>query len=155
MRRSRRGDRGQVAGIEVLPFGLLIFIAGGLLLVNIWGVVDAKFAVDAAARNAVRHVVESAQADVSTATLADEARTVALETLDDHGREQPATVRLDSPGGTLNRCQRATVTVTTHLPAIRLPFIGGFGRGFTVTSSHSEIVDPTRAGVGGRAGCIQ
>src|SRR5690606_2186473 len=46
---TRRGERGQVAGIEALPFGLLIFVAGTLLVVNIWGVVDTKFAADTAA----------------------------------------------------------------------------------------------------------
>ena len=40
----RRGERGQAGGMEVLPFGLLVFVAGTLLLVNIWGVVDTKFA---------------------------------------------------------------------------------------------------------------
>ncbi|MGV3758684.1 MAG: hypothetical protein ACO1PW_03960 [Actinomycetota bacterium] len=49
-----RGDRGQVAGIEAIPFGLLIFVLGGLLLANAWAVVDAKLATDAAAREAVR-----------------------------------------------------------------------------------------------------
>ena len=49
-----RGDAGQVGGIEALPFGLLIFVVGSLLIANAWAVVDAKFATDAAARQAVR-----------------------------------------------------------------------------------------------------
>ena len=54
-----RGDAGQVGGIEALPFGLLIFVVGSLLIANAWAVVDAKFATDAAARQAVRTFVEA------------------------------------------------------------------------------------------------
>ena len=32
----RRSDRGQVGGIEVLPFGLLVFVVGTLLVANVW-----------------------------------------------------------------------------------------------------------------------
>ena len=44
--RARRcaGDAGQVGGIEALPFGLLIFVVGTLLIANAWAVIDAKFA---------------------------------------------------------------------------------------------------------------
>ena len=56
--RRCRGDAGQVGGIEALPFGLLVFVVGALLIANAWAVVDAKFATDAAARQAVRTFVE-------------------------------------------------------------------------------------------------
>ena len=40
------------------------------------------------------------------------------------------------------------------MPALTLPWIGGYGHGFTVTSTHSELVDPFRNGVPGSAeGC--
>ena len=45
MRRMRRwdglmaDDRGQVGGIEALPFGLLVFVVGALLVANAWAVV--------------------------------------------------------------------------------------------------------------------
>jgi hypothetical protein len=48
-----------MAGIEALPFGFLVLVAGSLLLANAWAVVDAKFAASAAAREAVRVYVES------------------------------------------------------------------------------------------------
>ncbi|MGZ4694068.1 MAG: hypothetical protein ACXWA3_10620, partial [Acidimicrobiales bacterium] len=54
---DRRDDRGQLAGIEVLPFGVLVFVVGALLITNAWAVVDAKIAVDAASREAVRTYV--------------------------------------------------------------------------------------------------
>ena len=38
-----------------------------------------------------------------------------------------------------------------EVPALSLPFIGGFGRApFRVRSTHSELVDPFRSGVAGR-----
>lgn len=151
----RHGERGQVAGIEVLPFGLLVFIAGALLLTNIWGVVDAKFAAGAAAREATRHVVESARTDVDPATIRVGATDIARQTLDDHGRPGPATVTVTPDAAALSRCQRVQVTVATEVPAIRIPFIGGFGRPFAIVATHSELVDPTRSGVGGRADCVR
>lgn len=154
-RRTARGDRGQVAGIEVLPFGLLVFVAGGLLLTNIWGVVDAKFAAGAAAREATRYVVESARADVDPATIRAGAASVARQTLDDHGRTSPAEVTVRPDAAALTRCQRIEVTVSTEVPAIRIPFIGGYGEPFDIVATHSELVDPTRSGVAGKADCIQ
>ncbi len=151
----RTGDRGQVAGIEALPFGLLVFIAGTLLLVNIWGVVDAKFATDAASREATRYVVESARLDRDPTTIRAGAEAVAKRTLEDHGRQRPPTVRIRPEGVRLERCDRIQVTVATHVPAIRLPFFGGFGEAFEIVATHSELVDPTRSGLDGRADCIQ
>ncbi len=150
-----RGERGQVAGIEVLPFGLLIFVAGGLLLTNMWGVVDAKFAADAAAREATRYVVESARSDVDPAIVRSGAVDVARQTLDDHGRAGPADVVVSPDAAALTRCQRIQVTVSTEVPAIRIPFIGGFGDPFDIVATHSELIDPTRSGVGGRAECLR
>ena len=49
------------------------------------------------------------------------------------------------------RCARATFRASYHVPALSLPLIGGYGRGFEVTSSHSELVDPFRDGVPGDA----
>lgn len=154
-RRVRRSDRGQVAGIEVLPFGLLVFVVGALLVTNLWGVVDAKFAADAAAREAARYVVESADAGVDPAVVRGRAEDVARQTLDDHGRRGPVTVSVTPSSGPLQRCERVVVAVAIEVPAVRIPFVGGFGEPFAVTASHGELVDPTRSGVGGRADCIR
>ncbi|MGH2685611.1 MAG: hypothetical protein ACRDJP_09115, partial [Actinomycetota bacterium] len=73
-----QGDRGQVAGIEALPFGVLIFVVGALLVTNVWGVIDAKLAATSAAREAARAFVEAADAasaERSAALAADEAIT--------------------------------------------------------------------------------
>lgn len=152
---ASHGERGQVAGIEVLPFGLLIFIAGALLLTNMWGVVDSKFATDAAAREATRYIVESARADADPSTIRSGATEIARQTLADHGRTGPAQVEVEPDAVALTRCLRVQVTVRTEVPAIRIPFIGGYGEPFDIVATHSELVDPTRSGVAGRADCIQ
>ena len=153
--RVRRGDRGQAGGMEVLPFGLLIFVGGALLLVNIWGVVDTRFAADAAAREATRWVVESAGRGVSAEAVRGGATTVAEATMADHGKRSPVEVVVDPPGAAFVRCEHIRVTVQTSVPAIRLPFLGGFGEPFEVRATHAELVDPTRSGVDGVATCIE
>jgi hypothetical protein len=155
---DRGDDRGQVGGIEVLPFGLLVFVVGTLLAANAWAVIDAKLAVDAAARQAVRHFVEAdvaAAGDFGDAEAA--ARRAGYDALAAHGREAArATVELtglESAGGRtgFTRCARATFTATYEVPVLKLPWIGGFGAGLDVAGRHSELIDPYRDGVPGSA----
>jgi hypothetical protein len=153
--RRGRGERGQAGGMEVLPFGLLIFVGGALLIANIWGVVDAKFATDAAAREAARWVVEAADQASSAEKLSDGATRIATDTMADHGRTGPVHVEVGPPGASFVRCERIEVTVAVEVPAIRLPFVGGFGDAFHVRATRGELIDPTRSGVDGLATCIQ
>lgn len=145
-----RDDRGQFAGIEALPFGVLIFVVGSLLVVNAWAVLDAKTAVTAAARDAARTYVE-APPDHATAEALAVARARAV--MAGHGRD-PDRVVVDvvNPAGAYLRCTRVTATASYRLPAVRLPLIGGYGRGFEVRSAHSEVIDPWRDDVPG-TGC--
>jgi len=152
------GDAGQVAGIEAIPFGILVFVVGALLVANLWAVVDAKSAVDAAAREATRSYVEAQVDGATTASAAaDSAVDAGLAALEARGRDpSQATVELtalDGVGGQsgFTRCARATFTASYQVPALTVPWIGGFGDGFTVTSRHSELVDPFRSGVPGSA----
>lgn len=149
------GERGQVAGIEALPFGLLVFIGGVLLLVNIWAVVDAKFAADAAAREASRFVVESAAIGRDPGGLRRDAGRIAAQVMRDHDHDRPVTVLVHTLGSQFERCDRVEVSVRTDVPAIRIPFVGGYGDGFAIEAVHSELVDPTRSGVDGEATCIR
>jgi hypothetical protein len=160
---DRLDDRGQMGGIEALPFGLLIFVVGTLLVVNAWAVVDAKLATDAAARQATRRFVEAPVVDASGVRDAEADAVVAgLDALAaegrDPGRATVALTALEPPSGSRGgsssyvRCARATFTATYEVPALTLPWIGGYGDGFGVTSSHSELIDPFRNGVPGEAG---
>lgn len=144
LRARLRDDRGAVAGIEVLPFGFLILVAGTLLVVNAWAVVDAKFAVDAAAREATRAYVEAPDA----ASALDAAHRRAMEALSAHGRDDVDRVRLElnTPEGH-GRCRRVLVTVVYRVPALTIPFVGGFGGSIDSTSTHTEVVDPYRDGL--------
>jgi hypothetical protein len=149
-RRGRlQGDRGQVGGIEALPFGLLVFVVGGLLLANAWAVVDAKLATDAAAREATRAFVEAP--DLAAALEAADA--AARQSVNAHGRDgDRAEVAPIGPVG-FARCERVTIEVAYDIPAITLPLVGGWGSSpFPVRSRHSEVVDPFRSGVPGEAG---
>jgi hypothetical protein len=145
-----RDDGGQVAGIEAVPFGILIFVIGALLVANAWAVIDVKMTVTSAARDAARTYVESAD-HASGRARADEA---AREAVTAHGRNADK-VSIDGPtsASEFARCNRITFTVSYPVPALTLPFIGGFGNGFTVRSTHSEIVDPFRNDVPGEAVC--
>jgi hypothetical protein len=154
----RSDDRGQMGGVEALPFGVLIFVIGTLLIVNAWAVVDAKLATDAAAREATRRFVEAPVVDASGVRDAEaSAVTDGLDALAasgrDPGRGAVALTGLAAPGGGDGyvRCARATFTASYQVPALTLPWIGGYGGGFEVTSSHSELVDPFRNGVPGEA----
>lgn len=149
--RRATGDRGQAGGAEVIPLALLTFVIAMLVVVNAWGAVDADLATTSAAREAVRAFVEAP--DESTAF--DSATAAAQLAIAGHGRSVGSTsisVRyLDDAGW--GRCSRVAVTVRHPMPAIRVPVIGGYGHGFDVVATDSEIIDPYRAGVGGDARC--
>jgi len=102
-------DRGQLAGIEALPFGVLTFVVGMLLVVNAWGVVDAKQATTSAAREAVRAYVEAP--DEATAVAA--AEEAARRSMEGHGRDSSrTTVEIrHADGRPFGRCTRVAVTV--------------------------------------------
>lgn len=143
-----RGERGAVGGLEALPFSVLIFVAGSLLLLNAWGVIDAKFAVTSAAREATRTYAEAA--DPASGDAA--ARRTARDAIASYGRD-PDRLELRGPRGAFVRCARVSYTATYPVPAIRVPFVGGFGHGFDVTATHTERIDDLRSGLPGEARC--
>ena len=145
-----RGDRGQVGGIEVLPFGFLLFVSLTLFLVNVWGVVDAKLAVTSAAREAARAFVEAP----TIGDGATEAQFRAEEALAAFGRAgERATVEAPHLPDGFARCARVTMAVSYDVPALSMPFIGGFGAITTVRSTATELIDPFRDELPGEATC--
>lgn len=149
--RHRAGRRladetGAVGGFEALPFGFLVFVIGVLLLVNAWGVVDAKLAAAAAAREAARAFVESSEP--AAAGALGQAEAAATAAIEGH-KENPGTWSVRPEGRLeLRRCAPATFVVDYDVPTFQLPWIGGFG-GSVITASarHTEIVDPYRSGL--------
>lgn len=131
-----------MAGVESVVFGLFTFVVCVLLVTNAWAVVDAKLAVAAAAREATRAYVE-APAGSDPAALADAA---ARQSVGDTGRD-PQRLVVTLLQGTFTRCSRVRFEASYEVAALRLPWIGGYGRGFTARARHGEVVDPFRTGV--------
>ncbi len=145
-RRRWADDAGFVGGFEALPFGFLVFVVGVALLINAWGVIDAKLATSAAAREAARAFVESPAGDAGAALL--EARWAAAEAVEGHKADVGRWEVRTEGSAELRRCARVTFVVSYDVPTFRLPWIGGFGGSvITTTGRHSEVVDPYRDGL--------
>lgn len=148
-RPSRDAEDGLVGGVEVLPFGFLVFVAGALLIANAWAVIDAKMTVNAASREAGRAYVEAD--DVGEAE--DAAAAAALQTVENAGRD-PDRLRLTDNDPAFVRCEVVIHEATYDVPALSIPFIGGFGSGFAVRGSHREMIDPFATGLGEEHSCV-
>lgn len=146
--RAEDREAGQVAGIEVLPMALLVFVVGSLLLANAWAVIDAKMAASAAAREAARTYAEL-PADASATVGWARAEAAAGDAFAAY--EVPAARTRVRPVGepVALRCARIVVEARVDVPVISLPWIGGFGDGLSVRARHSELVDPYRSGLSG------
>lgn len=146
----RRDERGQVAGLEGLVFGVLLFMFGTLLVVNAWAVVDAKLAASAAAREATRAFVEAGSPEAAVA----DAEGAGRRAFAGYGRSTDrAELRLVE--GALARCVPVTFEAAYRLPALQVPVLGGLGEGFRVAARHSEVVDPHRSGLGDGGDCAR
>lgn len=142
MSERRTSERGAAGGFEVLPFGMLVFVAGTLLLTNAWAVIDGTLAASAAAREATRAFVESTT-DAEQAAL-----TAARATIEGHGRDPARAEVIWDVGPDHRRCAVNTIVVRYRVPTFTVPFIGAFGSGVIETSGrHTEIVDPYRGGL--------
>lgn len=131
-----------------MVLGVLVFVAGVLIVANAWGVLDAKLAASSAAREAARAYVEAASGpDAESA-----AQAAALEAMQGHGRS-PARTTVTLVDGSFARCQRVTFEVRYPVPMLTVPFLGSAGTGFTARARHSEVVDPYRSGIPGAAHC--
>lgn len=140
---GRLADERGTGGFEVLPFGVLVFVVGTLLVANAWAVVDATYAASAAAREAARAYVESPSG--TEAAIA--ARAAAAEAITGHGRSVDR-MALTITGERFHRCARVIVEVAYDVPVVALPWSVGFTAGrITARARHSELVDPYRSHV--------
>lgn len=151
-RRRLRGDDGQAGGFEMLAFGLLIFVAGTLLVASAWASVDCKLALSAATRDAARAYVEAPDGPTAEARATEAARAA----LAGQGRD-PAKLRdftITAEDGGFGRCARVVVRAGYPLPKLSVPWIGGgTGDGIVMHATHSELVDPYRSGLPGASRC--
>lgn len=139
-RQRLNDDRGVVAGSDTLIFGVLAFVLGSLLILNVWAVIDTAFATSAASREAARIYVESDDAGTAWANSQQRAK----EVMTDYGRNRATQVTRTSTG--FERCAVVTITVSHDVPFVQLPIFGTFGSLTTITSSHSERIDAYRSG---------
>ena len=144
---------GFVAGLEALAFGVLIFAIGTLIVLNGWAVVDAKFASNAAAREAVRAVVE-APAGTPTSDLHQRATGAAHQAFAAHGHE-PGRVDVTPEGPlTLERCAEISIATSVQVSSVIVPGVMETPE-WNVSSRYQQVVDPFRSGleVEGWDGC--
>ncbi len=141
-------ERGVVGGVEVLPFGMLVFVTGTLILANLWAVVDAKLAVETAAREAGRAYAEAPD----QATASSEAGRAAREAMAGAGRNPDRLVLARSTSAFV-RCAVVEHRASYRIPSVTVPFLGGLGHGATVVGRHRDVLDPFRAGLGGPGAC--
>jgi hypothetical protein len=146
-----RGEPGFVAGAEALVLGVLVFVLGSLVVMNGWAVLDARFAAAAAAREAVRAIVE-APAATSREELSTRARTSAEDAFAAHGYD-PARVELtpEVPLGQ-RRCEPVRVRAEVVVTMTILPRFTTWSQ-VAVGSTHEEVIDPFRSGLDGEARC--
>lgn len=152
MSRRLADEDGFVAGGESLAFGVLIFVLGTLLIVNLWAVVDARFATSAAAREAVR-AATATDAEAGEGAALDAARQAAGVALAGHGID-PARAEVAPIGALrLERCAEVTMRVTLTVPALVLPGIERRVAAFEVVGEHREVIEPYRSGLAGEVDC--
>lgn len=145
-----RRDSSGIVGAEVLPFVVLVFIGGTLVFAQAWAALDAKIAATAGAREAARTFVEHRgprSADASGAAIV--AGTQAMSGYRLRGEASVAPIG----AARLRRCEEVTFEATREVP--RLSLLGGGWSPVTVGARASEIVDPFRHGLDGRAPCGQ
>lgn len=128
------GERGLVAGAEALAVGSLVLIAGMLLLVNAWAVIDTRIALDSAAREYLRTYTEAdSQAEART-----RAELAALDVLD--GRD----ATIEDLTRDFGPCAPAAVQLTARVPAVTIPFISAQWGVRTVAVEAAELIDAHR-----------
>jgi hypothetical protein len=144
-----RGEGGAVGGVEILPLAAVIFLAGMLVVANLWALIEARLSVVSAAREAVRTYVEAPDHDSGWAG----AEVAAVRVMGPRSAE-PGRFDLelaeDDPGR-FSRCSRIVVRARYRVPALTVPWLGGLGQGVEVTGTATEVVDPYRDGLAGVA----
>ena len=146
--RCPQRDSAGVVGAEVLPFIVLVFVGGTLLFAQAWAAVDAKIAAVAGVREAARSFVEHGgqrSADATGAAIAAGTQAMSGYRLAGAASVQPV------GSNRLRRCERVTFEATQEVP--RLALLRGGWSPLSVRARASEIVDPFRHGLSGRAPC--
>lgn len=126
-----------VAGAEALAIGTVILLAGTILVVNAWTVIDTRLALEGAAREYLRAYTEADGPETAHA----EADAAAGAVLEDRPRLL-AGLHIDPPRPELfGPCAPAAVTMTAAVPTIGIPAIRNGWAEHTVHVSAVELID--------------
>lgn len=139
-------ERGAVAGLDALLFGTLILLAGVVLIINLWSVVETRTALDAAAREYLRSYTASEEGPTAAARAELAARAV-LE-----GRGTPLHhLEIGAPDtARFGPCEPSTVHLSAIVPAVRVPFLDDLGA-TVVSITATELVPAHRELTAGRS----
>lgn len=133
----RRSERAMVAGAEALAIGTVVLLAGTILVVNAWAVIDTRLALEGAAREYLRAYTES-DGPVSASVQGDAAARAVLE-------DRPGLLerlKVDPPRQDLfGPCAPAAVTMAAQVPTIGIPAIRSGWAQHTVRVSAVELID--------------
>ena len=147
-------EDGFVAGGEALALGVVVFVLGTLLVLSGWSLVDAKLAVEAAAREAGRAVVEAPVAVLEDVTasngLADataRSTMVAHRGVDTGPGATWTYIGSQLTGDRVVRCAPITARVTIDVRTVAMPLLGGGFGTVRLTGEHVERIEPYRAGL--------
>lgn len=141
-------DGGSVGGAEVLPLAVLTFVVGTLLVAQAWSVIDLRFTLDAAARDAGRVAAETGDPGAAAAAAR---RVVAGAGRDPAALVVTGPTYRDRSGrpAPFGRCATAEIDLAYDAPTVGVPVLGRLGGGITVRASHAEAVDPHRSDLAG------
>ncbi len=144
---AARSDDAGTGAVVVLPVALVSLFVVTLLAVGVWRVTVASAGVADAARAGGRALVE-APSGAPVGAIVATARSAAVAAAVDAG--------LDADVGVVasrRRCAEVAVTVRATVAPLRLPWVDDLGA-TTVSATHSEVLDPHRAGLVGVADCV-
>ncbi len=143
-----RGEDG-LTGAEMLPFAVLVFVGGTLVFAQAWAALDAKIAAVAGAQEAARTFVEHRgprSADAANAAVDAGVQAMSGYRLRGEGSVQPV------GAARLRRCERVTFEAVREVP--RLALLRGGWSPVVVRARSSELVDPFRHSLDGKAPCV-
>lgn len=135
---------GFVAGTESLAFGVLILVAGAILIVNAWSMVDSRLTLDAAAREYLRSYTEAS--DPLAATT--QGRSALLRVIDGRAALVEGLSMQEPDPASFGPCAPALLELSVDVPSIRMPFVGDFGS-HQVNVRHVELINAHKQMSGG------
>ena len=126
-------DRGAVAGLDGVMFGVLIFVIAMLAVVNVWAIVEARNVANSAAREYLRAWTEAPDLGTAEAEADNAARSSFAAS-----EWRLSELMIDPPSPhSFGPCGVAEVTVS-------ITVVGGIGT-HVVRARRTEVVDPYRA----------